>query len=337
MPITQEDLAKTFWGGMLRDMWGAAKLPGDVYAGRVDPLSNEGIERANALAGLAMGGGIGRAAMAPADEVSLGTFGGVRASSNFKAAQQEALAEARERGKSVGQPTASNPHGEPGWEERLTAIYRDTGWFPGPDGKWRFEIPDAGAEVAGATEFSGRLGDYVSHPRLYEEYPDLAGAQLTVHPRALDNLLGRATRGDDGQVGKIELMAAEGKSPEEIRSVLLHEMQHLIQHKEGFTPGGSPDAVGFPTYWNMPGEIEARDVQKRAAYTQPMRTALEPEMLLKAQERARSVARAKAQRLAAAETGVAAKAEREAEAERQKLVDSFLIGLGDGKGPWGGY
>lgn len=28
MPITREDLAKTFWGGLARDMWGAAQLPG---------------------------------------------------------------------------------------------------------------------------------------------------------------------------------------------------------------------------------------------------------------------------------------------------------------------
>jgi hypothetical protein len=56
MPITADDLLKTFWGGMLRDMWGAAKLPGDVYAGRVDPTSDEGIKKATGLAGMAMMG-----------------------------------------------------------------------------------------------------------------------------------------------------------------------------------------------------------------------------------------------------------------------------------------
>lgn len=79
MPITAEDLANTFWGGVLRDMWGAAKLPGDVYAGRVDPTSDEGIKRAADLAGLGFTGGMGRAAMAPAAEVSLGSGGGTAA------------------------------------------------------------------------------------------------------------------------------------------------------------------------------------------------------------------------------------------------------------------
>ena len=38
--------------GMMESAWEAAKLPGDVYAGRVDPLSDEGIGRATDLAGL---------------------------------------------------------------------------------------------------------------------------------------------------------------------------------------------------------------------------------------------------------------------------------------------
>jgi hypothetical protein len=76
MPITKEDLAKTFWGGMLRDAWGGLTLPGDVYAGRVDATSDEGIKRASDLAGSLFSGGMGRAAMSPMGEASLGMAGG---------------------------------------------------------------------------------------------------------------------------------------------------------------------------------------------------------------------------------------------------------------------
>jgi hypothetical protein len=41
---------------MAQGAWEAAKLPGDVYAGRADPLSDESIGRATNLAGLTMGG-----------------------------------------------------------------------------------------------------------------------------------------------------------------------------------------------------------------------------------------------------------------------------------------
>ena len=64
-------------GGMAQGLLDAAKLPGDVYAGRVDPMSDEGIQRANDLAGFAMTGGIAAPAKA-AGEAALGS-GPIRA------------------------------------------------------------------------------------------------------------------------------------------------------------------------------------------------------------------------------------------------------------------
>ena len=51
-----ELLGQTWPARMAQGAWSAAKLPGDVYAGRVDPLSEEGIGRAADLGGLVMGG-----------------------------------------------------------------------------------------------------------------------------------------------------------------------------------------------------------------------------------------------------------------------------------------
>lgn len=64
-------------GGVAQGLLDAARLPGDVYAGRIDPMSDEGIERANDLAGLAMTGGVGGAAKR-AGEAVLGS-GPIRA------------------------------------------------------------------------------------------------------------------------------------------------------------------------------------------------------------------------------------------------------------------
>jgi hypothetical protein len=51
-----ELLGQTWPARLAQSAWSAAKLPGDVYAGRVDPLSDEGIGRAADLGGLVMGG-----------------------------------------------------------------------------------------------------------------------------------------------------------------------------------------------------------------------------------------------------------------------------------------
>lgn len=56
MPGLLELLGQTWPARLAQSAWSAAKLPGDVYAGRVDPLSEEGIGRATDLAGMVTGG-----------------------------------------------------------------------------------------------------------------------------------------------------------------------------------------------------------------------------------------------------------------------------------------
>lgn len=72
-----EKLAETWPARLARSVYGAVTLPGDVYAGRTDPNSDEGIGRAADLAGLVMGGTYGAA---PAGAVgSSGGKVGIRA------------------------------------------------------------------------------------------------------------------------------------------------------------------------------------------------------------------------------------------------------------------
>jgi len=61
MPSLLDLLGQTWPARMAKSAYGAVTLPGDVYAGRVDPLSEEGIGRAADLGGLVMGGTFGGA------------------------------------------------------------------------------------------------------------------------------------------------------------------------------------------------------------------------------------------------------------------------------------
>lgn len=82
---------------------------------------------------------------------------------------------------------------------------------------------------------SGTLMDYLSHPALYETYPELADLRV------------RFERMEDGDYGayspKENVIVINGKlrndSDSAIRT-LLHEIQHAIQTKEGFAKGASP-------------------------------------------------------------------------------------------------
>ena len=62
MPSLLDLFGETWPARMAKSAWSAAKLPGDVYAGRTDPLSDEGIGRAADLGGMVMGGTLCRCA-----------------------------------------------------------------------------------------------------------------------------------------------------------------------------------------------------------------------------------------------------------------------------------
>lgn len=70
----------------------ALMLPGDVYAGRVDPMSDEGIGKAADLAGLVMGGAYG---MAPAGSVGVA---GARSASRLPMDEASRMSRAAEQG-----------------------------------------------------------------------------------------------------------------------------------------------------------------------------------------------------------------------------------------------
>lgn len=199
-------------------------IPGAVGAGAAYAVAPED-ERAQ----WALAGGAG-AAMAPLlakyiDPTKMGTFGGQFA----KTANKPMLGLAREMER-VG--------------ATREAIWDNTGWFKGVDGKWRFEIDDSGARLTGVGK--GSLGEVLDHPKLYEAYPDLA--------------LARAFRSkDEGGVymapSKYNDEAIKfGGNDADARSVVLHEAGgHGAQQREGFALGGQPNELDGPLVYAAGG------------------------------------------------------------------------------------
>lgn len=118
-------------------------------------------------------------------------------------------------------------------------VRRQTGWYRGYDGKWRFEIDDSKMRFINHREESRRtwkLDELIRHDALFAAYPELRnytvlnfgiadGVEATFYPG-----LNRITL--DPQLNRAEK-----------RTALIHEIQHAIQLIEGFTAGATTD------YW----------------------------------------------------------------------------------------
>lgn len=143
-------------------------------------------------------------------------------------------------------------------EKSNEEIRKETGWFVGMDGKWRFEISDAYIRFDAEGDLQGKnkndvktLADYISHDKLFEAYPDLA--EVPVYFAEIQNgSYGSYSRGLD----EIALNRSLLEDPKELLDTLVHEVQHAIQERERFAPGASK------AYWNRRLE-EGGDVRTR--------------------------------------------------------------------------
>lgn len=151
-------------------------------------------------------------------------------------------------------------------------IWKATGelgqpWMKGPDGEWRFEIPDNESRMTGVlpdnavseafqsggpdaarelVEYKppylrpGRtmeINDVVSHSGLLDAYPELM--QRGKYRLDESSALGRGAYYPESDT--IALTAADEPTA---RNVMLHELQHAVQDREGFAKGGSPKTMG---------------------------------------------------------------------------------------------
>ena len=138
----------------------------------------------------------------------------------------------------------------------IRAIKLATGWERGKDGQWRYETVDADVDVL--TPYEKKLQEMkdegVENPmpilklqellgkdnELFKYYPQMRNVQVMFDPTVESGIAGST----DGKT--IELNANETSrfgdkklDNENVYGTLLHEVQHIIQAKEGFAQGGS--------------------------------------------------------------------------------------------------
>lgn len=113
-------------------------------------------------------------------------------------------------------------------------IFRETGWYTGADGKWRFEIDDSGMQYnrRGEDAVPGQaLADYLTHDELFRSYPQLRKTRLEFAD------MEKGVRGQyDAANDTITLSNELRDAPED---TLIHEIQHAIQRAEGFAQGAN--------------------------------------------------------------------------------------------------
>lgn len=235
-----EKLLQTWPARMAQSAVSAAALPGDVYAGRTNPMSQDAINRAADLGGTVMGSVFG---IAP--KGSVGIFGG-RLS---KTADQNALKQA--------ETMAANGVAR---EE----IWNKTGWFQGVDGKWRYEIPDNASKL---NPDAYAMPAIFQHDQLYQAYPRIAFDKAGVDVTPIGPVGGYMARSEiDGVPGPRELFV-RARTPQQARTMMAHEVQHRVQDIEGFAQGANYKEWGPEKYHRSAGENEAKAVMRRIHLT----------------------------------------------------------------------
>lgn len=111
------------------------------------------------------------------------------------------------------------------------------------------------------------LKDLIEHPILFKAYPKLNDIKVLFRVDGRSDLGWFNYRTD-------EIMVA-GARIDNMRSTLLHEIQHAIQEYEGFAKGGSPEQFQtdewrmksgqspYELYLRLAGEVEARNAETR--------------------------------------------------------------------------
>lgn len=134
------------------------------------------------------------------------------------------------------------------------ALYEKlTGEFGGDFEKWALTLETTKEATKSIPNYT-TLGKLVNAPELFTAYPDLADVGVT-----FQNLERGQNGGYNRRFDSIELSRDLKNRPEALLDSLIHEVQHAIQRREGFTPGANLK------YWNRKLEegYDGRDAETR--------------------------------------------------------------------------
>lgn len=217
----------------------AVKFPGDVLTGKQALYDESGrpLEGAVGRSLNTVGAVGGASSLVPVPSNSLRVFGGSRS----RTADKNALTQAQ-----ILESQAAD----------RDAIWRQSGWGRGAEGRWRYEIPDVGTTVdpskfnldlsstAIPSSMVTTLGEYINHPELFDAYPEFKTMPVKGYYDPNSNVSGyymprysRGTINPGFSDPYIALNLSHLPTVEAQRATLLHEIQHAIQQKEGFVPG----------------------------------------------------------------------------------------------------
>lgn len=168
------------------------------------------------------------------------------------------------------------------------AIKLATGWERGADGKWRYEIMDEHfTELFYDTDHKKRNGITLEaaikggkDSAFLKAYPELAKWRVQFTVRGKKQKAAGFCDYDKKRIVISEYLDSyyderdsyfNTESPQKsVEAVFLHELQHAIQHIEGFAEGGSVEQFenegqesAEGKYKALAGEVESRNVQNR--------------------------------------------------------------------------
>jgi hypothetical protein len=227
-------------------------------------------------------------AMAGASLLPVGKIGGALRNELFGG--EKAL-----KAKNLDVAKAAEQAGQDSWDT--------AGWFRGKENHspWKFEIDDSKAKLKNITnlhggegEYVGKMEDFLHHPELYEQYPEAKNIFVTA--RRQKSI--KPGEGEGSYMHTGQGIDAQASSDEELRNVLLHEVQHHIQATEGFNPGTNANAIAkalrdarvkqgtvpstadpaltWRLYNRNMGEVESRVVENRSLWSPEQRAANNP-------------------------------------------------------------
>lgn len=140
-------------------------------------------------------------------------------------------------------------------------IRQQTGFYQDKNGDWKFEIDDSSLTINHEIIHKNgeyKLGEIISHDYLFNLYPELNDYKVKFED--LNNISGSFVF--KNKTIKINNSFFDNVDYKSIKGTLLHEIQHAIQHIEGFETGKS-SKLSKKAYYNSLGEIEASDTKSR--------------------------------------------------------------------------
>ena len=154
------------------------------------------------------------------------------------------------------------------------SIYRETGTYvEHPDKKPRQEISDANASIdpnqlltdmnadrylstepVRYSKDTAKLHEVLKHPSLFANYPEL---------KDINVIYGHGVKNSTGYFDpRTNTILAAGRTPEEARSIIIHEIQHAIQQREGWSPGASLENIPYDSRTKQQYEQKVMDLKR---------------------------------------------------------------------------